>query len=205
MAVAAAEGLEALTIRRLAQELSVTPMALYWHFADKEALLGGISDRLWDETVTELDAGTPVAGDGWGELRRTVDALVTVLRRHPAVAVLAQDRVMECPSGLHVTETTLGLLSALGFDLPAASETAYILLVEAVALVSNNPAADDDDSPEGREALRRKRLALASLDPERYPLVGRCAEFLTSCVPDTFFGRGVDMVVGGIREVAPKA
>src|ERR1700729_255933 len=56
--VADTEGLEAVTIRRLAQELSVTPMALYWHFKDKEALLGAVADRMWDDTVTELERET---------------------------------------------------------------------------------------------------------------------------------------------------
>ena len=41
IALADAEGLDALTIRRLAQELGVTPMALYWHFRNKEELLAG--------------------------------------------------------------------------------------------------------------------------------------------------------------------
>ena len=40
LALADAEGLEALTIRRLATELGVTPMALYWHFRNKEELRG---------------------------------------------------------------------------------------------------------------------------------------------------------------------
>jgi AcrR family transcriptional regulator len=39
-------GLADLTMRRLARELGVTPGALYWHFADKQALLGAVSDRI---------------------------------------------------------------------------------------------------------------------------------------------------------------
>jgi AcrR family transcriptional regulator len=39
-------GIADLTMRRLARELGVTPGALYWHFADKQALLGAVSDRL---------------------------------------------------------------------------------------------------------------------------------------------------------------
>lgn len=40
IAIADAEGLQAVTIRRVAKELGVTPMALYWHFKDKNELLG---------------------------------------------------------------------------------------------------------------------------------------------------------------------
>jgi AcrR family transcriptional regulator len=39
-------GIADLTMRRLARELSVTPGALYWHFADKQALLGAVADRI---------------------------------------------------------------------------------------------------------------------------------------------------------------
>ena len=39
-------GLADLTMRRLARELSVSPGALYWHFANKQELLGAIADRI---------------------------------------------------------------------------------------------------------------------------------------------------------------
>ena len=52
-------GLADLTMRRLARELSVTPGALYWHFADKQALLGAVSDRILAPTTST------VAHDGW--------------------------------------------------------------------------------------------------------------------------------------------
>ena len=41
-------GIADLTMRRLARELSVSPGALYWHFANKQELLGAISDRILD-------------------------------------------------------------------------------------------------------------------------------------------------------------
>src|ERR1041384_6560467 len=55
LALADADGLDALTIRRLATELSVTPMALYWHFRNKEELLGGPADQAWSELDTDGD------------------------------------------------------------------------------------------------------------------------------------------------------
>nr|BFE84159.1 hypothetical protein GCM10020093_067600 [Planobispora longispora] len=53
-----AEGLAAVTIRRLAQELGVTPMALYWHFKNKEQLTVGMADHLIEGFVIEED-GAP--------------------------------------------------------------------------------------------------------------------------------------------------
>src|SRR5262249_35854084 len=47
--LADADGLDTLTIRKLAQHLGVTPMALYWHFRNKEDLLEGVAEQVWDE------------------------------------------------------------------------------------------------------------------------------------------------------------
>lgn len=54
-------GIADLTMRRLARELNVTPGALYWHFADKQALLGAVADRILEP------AATSVQHDRWAE------------------------------------------------------------------------------------------------------------------------------------------
>src|SRR6266496_2867068 len=84
LALADAEGLDALTIRRLATELSVTPMALYWHFRNKEELLAGLADQVWSELDTDVDAAEP-----WHrQLRGLLESLLRVLRSHPCASQL---------------------------------------------------------------------------------------------------------------------
>ena len=48
-------GIADLTMRRLARELNVSPGALYWHFADKQALLGAVADRILEPTADAVD------------------------------------------------------------------------------------------------------------------------------------------------------
>jgi AcrR family transcriptional regulator len=48
-------GIADLTMRRLARELNVSPGALYWHFADKQALLGAVADRILEPTAGAVD------------------------------------------------------------------------------------------------------------------------------------------------------
>ena len=65
LAVADAEGIDAVSVRRLARELGVTPMALYWHFDDKSALLHALGDRLLGEldlTWTKASPGRSNCG-----------------------------------------------------------------------------------------------------------------------------------------------
>src|SRR5580692_11490074 len=84
LALADAGGLDALTIRKLAQDLGVTPMALYWHFRSKEELLEGMSERIWGEVDVNVDPSA-----SWHvQLRGMLESLVRALRAHPSAAQL---------------------------------------------------------------------------------------------------------------------
>jgi TetR/AcrR family tetracycline transcriptional repressor len=215
LAVADAEGLDAVTVRRLAQDLSVTPMALYWHFKDKDALLDGIGDRLWDETVRAIAAAssdapshagsTAASGDtGWTQLGVALRAILDVMRRHPAVASLAPQRIVACESGLEVTERALAFLVARGFDLERASEMAHWALCSVEMLVTTQPGAALGSDVDVEEEKRHKRVLLASLPPDRFPHVVAAADYFTDCgAPDAYFARGIDMILAGLRMQTP--
>src|SRR5215831_19416400 len=84
LALSDAEGLEALTIRRLATELGVTPMALYWHFRSKEELIASVADRIWGESRTDVDRSS-----AWrNQLRMMLDSLIDVLRARASASAL---------------------------------------------------------------------------------------------------------------------
>ncbi len=84
LALADAEGPEALTIRRLADQLGVTPMAIYWHFRNKDQLVTAVADHVMGEVAPDRDLDAP-----WqDQLRAMVEALVRVVRAHPSGPVL---------------------------------------------------------------------------------------------------------------------
>src|SRR5262249_32597314 len=72
------QGLEAFSMRRLAQELGVDPMSLYHHFRNKDALLDGVAAVLWEEvTLSESEVG-------WIELlRSSALSLRALAHTHP--------------------------------------------------------------------------------------------------------------------------
>jgi TetR/AcrR family transcriptional regulator, tetracycline repressor protein len=200
-----AEGLPAVTIRRLAQELGVTPMALYWHFKNKEQLTAGMADHLIEGFVVEEDFAHP-----WrDQLHELVTGLVRVLRRHPcAAAVLDEVDHMAVPSFLRVWDTALGLSKQAGFTYEESCLISKYLLQGAIALAAgpmnrNCPGLTEEELV---ERVRVKRLTLQSLPPDRYPHIVEMAVPLTegssADLYDTF---GVDLLITGIEVLAARS
>src|SRR5258705_1515237 len=81
--IADEDGLEAVTLRRIAERLSVTPMALYRHVEAKEDLLDGMADLLY----AELDLPEP-GGDWWEGLAAIARSNRRVLLAHPLAVPL---------------------------------------------------------------------------------------------------------------------
>jgi AcrR family transcriptional regulator len=73
------DGLEAVSIRRIAAEIDARPMSLYDHFANKEALLGAMSDEVVGEVLID-----PPLPEGWREALGAISRrLYAMLVRHP--------------------------------------------------------------------------------------------------------------------------
>jgi TetR/AcrR family transcriptional regulator, tetracycline repressor protein len=206
LAIADADGLDALTIRRLANQLGVTPMAFYWHFRSKEALLAGLADRIWGEIDDEVDP----AADWPDQLHGLMESLVRVLRTHrSAPEVLAGSEKMNNDAALRVTETTLEVLHRAGFDAALASEVARNALWTGIMLVMSTPGYDTTcTEAELAEMQRRNRVRLALLPPDRYPRLVEAAGPLTACGAEDqefHFRLGIDLFIAGVQARAERA
>ncbi|WBQ08721.1 TetR/AcrR family transcriptional regulator [Kribbella sp. CA-293567] len=199
LAIADAEGLEALTIRRLAQAHDVTPMALYRHFSDKDDLLAAVGDRI----LADLALPEPTDQPWDAQLRGVLDAFVAALRPHPKAAGLTLFRILVSPAGLAMAERTMELLTQGGFSADDAAEVGRQSICSLITLVTTEPGANEDTDPVTREdALRGKRAALAALSPHRYPLITAAADTLICPTStDRYYALGIDLVVAGIRGV----
>lgn len=106
LSLADSRGLASVTIRRLAKELGVTPMALYWHFRSKDELLEGVAARIFEEVDLSVDASAT-----WQEqLRALLGSMVGVLRAHPSSAILLSTRTASSEGSLRATEVALDIL-----------------------------------------------------------------------------------------------
>jgi AcrR family transcriptional regulator len=109
--LADAAGIESLSMRRLAQELGVVPMALYKHVANKEELLDGMVDVL----VAEIDP--PASDAGWkNAVRLRVLSARKSLLRHPWARQVLESRTTRTPAVLGYMDSFIGMFLAGGFS-----------------------------------------------------------------------------------------
>ncbi len=135
-----AGGLEALTMRKLADELGVAPMALYRHVANKDDLIDGMIDIVF----TEIDL--PANGPDWRTaMRDRAISFYRALSRHRWSIGLMESRVNPGPATLRHHDAVIGSLRSAGFDMERVA-TAYSVLdsyIYGYALTKMNLPFDD--------------------------------------------------------------
>jgi TetR/AcrR family transcriptional regulator, tetracycline repressor protein len=192
-------GLEALTIRKLAADLGVTPMALYWHFHSKEDLLDGLAERLWSQIDTTLDPSA-----SWSaQLRGLLESLITVLRGHPAAVGLLIAHKGRSEAALRVMEVALEVLRGAGFDLDYASAIAQLGLWTGIMLTMSEPGAEIPPTEDRAEMQRIKQVKFATLPIASYPRLVECALPMTACDDPAFhYEFGVSVFIAGVEAMA---
>ena len=153
LALADAEGLAGLTIRRLAARLGVTPNALYWYFRQKDQLLDALAEHIF----TAVALPEPDDREWFVQLRGLLVAFVDALRPHPAVAGLTQTRILLSEPGINIAERALALLRGAGFSAEQAAQLGGFLNA-VVPLVIAEPGSHDvlDEDSQRQRASRAK-------------------------------------------------
>ncbi len=195
------DGLDALTIRKLAQDLGVTPMALYWHFRSKEDLLEGVAEQVWGEIEVRVDPSVP----WWAQLQAGLESLIRVLRAHPSAPQLLLEHEKRNEAALRATEAALEILLGAGFDRPARRRDRPQHAVDrdhaGHERAGYHPELAED---ERAEFQRRNEIYLAMLPPARYPHLVRCAAPMANCEPEFHYRLGVELFIAGVRAIAER-
>jgi TetR/AcrR family transcriptional regulator, tetracycline repressor protein len=156
-----ARGLEQLTLRRIAGELGVQAPALYWHFANKRALLDHMTDQMLAAEAANLGRPEPSL-PWWQWLAQTARALRRGLLAHRDGAQIALGADLNRAQSLGVfVERITDVLHSAGFDLRDASRAAGALMWFVVGRT-----VEEQSQPDA-EAVR------ALTDSGRFPTVAR--------------------------------
>lgn len=174
MAVLDRGGVQTLTMRKLADELAVSPMAVYHHVATKEALLGLIVEHIFEQ----VQAPRP-EGDWRTELGQRSRSLRAVLTRHPWALPLMETQKQPGPQNLAQHEAVLEVLRRSEFSVRAAAHAYAILdaFVYGFALQENllgSIGLEDEPAElaQGIEFAVRPRIAEVAqlyMESDEYP------------------------------------
>jgi AcrR family transcriptional regulator len=183
------DGLEALSMRRLADHLGVGTMTLYGYFRSKEELL----DAVVDAAVAERE---PFSFEGtWqDQIRRLMQGSRRRLGRHPGLVKVRADRPVLQPEALRFAETGMTILRRAGFGRSDAARAFRLLFTYVFGYVSFSPDASAD------EARGASRAAMASLPPDEYPTLAETSEELAGAMAgDETFDFGLDRIIDGLE------
>lgn len=171
-------GIADLTMRRLARELNVSPGALYWHFDNKQQLLGALADRILEAVCAADDASTTWRDRVTGICARLRDALLVHTdgaelvsgsfaagQSQAAVDVLAALTAAAAEAGVAPTHAELAartvIYYVLGFTV---DEQSRIQLDSAGALETGSPTLAEDPSARFTFGLRLLLDGIAAHD-----------------------------------------
>ncbi len=152
LALADAEGLAGVTMRRLAADLGVEAMSLYHHVPGKEALLDGLVEALVAEIDVDLALSARPGEDWHAEVRRRSLTAREVMKRHPWAPGLLGSRSTIPPDVFGLYEAVLAALIKGGFSYSLAHRSLHALgsMVLGFAQEVFSPGsagADNDDVP----------------------------------------------------------
>lgn len=184
-------GLTELSMRRLGADLGVQAMSLYRHLPNKQAVVEGVRDLIFEELAALRPASPP--DEPWdASLVAMATAFRAVCRRHPhALTLFATDVDRAYAAASAFYEPVLQSLVRDGFTPDEAADavrvvTRYVLsseLLTAAVTTMRNPLGEDD---------------IARLAEER-PLVGTLVRSLWQRPPPTLEDPGLALVVAGLR------
>lgn len=203
--VADADGLEALTMRNLAQHLGVEAMSLYYHVDNKASLLDGVVDTIIQE-IMESVAGIdgPEPEDDWKTaLRLRILAARTVLLRHKWAPEVIEQRSSMGPSVVFYFEGVLEIMRRGGFSYDLAHHALHALGSRALGFTQELFQPDDAAGDDASEEL------LADMADQLPYLSGMMAEIahqgpestLGWCDDQAEFEFGLDLLLDGLDRV----
>ena len=183
------EGLAALSMRKLGQELGVEAMSLYRHVPNKAALLDGIAETV----VGEAEIPPADAGD-WAERARAMNrAYRRLAHAHPNVFPLIALRPLNTPAALRPIEAALEIFCGAGFD-----EQTALHAFRTLASYASGYALDEIRAFSADDADEDARLDIRRLPPEEFPRLVALAPYRYQWGEEEY-EFGLEVILTGLR------
>jgi AcrR family transcriptional regulator len=188
-------GVEALSMRKLAQALGVEAMSLYNHVRNKEDILDGIVDVV----VGEIEV-CPSGADWHATMRQQVLAARQVLLRHPWAPPVIESRTSMSPAMLGYMNAVIGLLREGGFSIQLAHHAIHVLGSRVLGFTQDLFDDSTELTPE-MAAIVARELA------DNHPYAAEMAMAVShdgglgGCDDDLEFEFGLDLILDGFERL----
>lgn len=185
------QGVEGLSMPKLAKRLGVGVMSLYSHVASKDDLL----DAAAQQVLASLPEPT---GRNWRErIRSHFGALRAALLAHPGLGHVLASKNVATPVVLDLLERNLAELTGAGLEGEEAARLYYALLTYTLGFVAwELPRAHAVDPA---EYARHWRSAIATTSPETHPNLHRLQDSLANVATDDQYHDGIDRLLRSAR------
>ena len=197
LAILKSDGLEAVTMRRVAAALDTGAASLYVYVSGREGLFQAMLDRVI--ATIELEAPDP---SRWrAQLHSLLQRMHQALVAHPGIAAMTLADPPTTEAVLLLTENLLGILLAGGLDPQGAAWACdiFVLLVTAAAREDDvrHPRGRSDDG-DRRQQVDKVYKTLAGLPTDRFPLIAAYAAQMVAGDGDERFRFATDLIVDGL-------
>jgi AcrR family transcriptional regulator len=192
------EGLNRVTMRRIAEALDTGPASLYVYVRNTEDLHAQILDAL----LGPVSASSPTAGTWRDRLKALLASYRDVLFHHPEIARMALSTQPSGPNYMALVDAILGLLGEGGVSGRAAAWGVDLLLLypTAVAVEHSGPKSPAQKGNDFAALAAR----IASADAVRYPHIARLGDELMSGDGPARSGWAFDVLLDGILATASR-
>ncbi|MCP2311861.1 TetR/AcrR family transcriptional regulator [Kitasatospora paracochleata] len=183
------DGLDALTMRRVAKELDTGPASLYVYVANRDDLMAAMLD--------EALGRVPLTADGtWrDQIHALANATVEAMSRHEGLATVALGAIPTSDNALLVLDRMLALLKEGGLDDTTAAWAVDLIYLHLAAAAAEESAYTTKGGEED-DTIAAADRRYASLDPRRYPMITSLRQALFS--PGDRDAWGLNVLINGI-------
>ncbi len=201
VALADQGSIESLSMRKLAAELGIEAMSLYYHVKGKDDILDGMVDIVFDEI------GVPTPGEEWRTgMKKRAESTRAVLARHPWAISILDSRTSPGPATLRHLDVVIAFLRGAGFSVPMAAH-ALSLLDSYVRGFAMQEASLPLDQSGSIEAATENILEQENMTSNAFPhLAEMAAELILK--PGYAYGNefafGLELILDGIQAALNK-
>jgi AcrR family transcriptional regulator len=194
------EGIDAVSMRRVATELDTGPASLYVYVTNRQDLL----NKMFDAVVAEVDLSDPPDRKRWREQLETyATSARDTMNRYPGIARVPLANIPTGPNAMRAADHAVGILRAGGVD-----ERSAAWFIDVVSLFINAASLETsiyEERGDFDEHFEEVQDFFGGIDPAQYPNMAALMPMLTQGSDDERFTFGIRLMINGLLGTEPPA